>query len=147
MTIEGVLLTPQRIITVTGGDVLHAMKRGDVGECGFGEAYFSTVEQGAVKAWKRHRLVTMNLVVPVGQIRFVMYDDRPGAATRGVFQDVVLSTRHYSRLTVAPMVWIGFQGLGSPLNLLLNVASIPHDPGETERLDVGAINYEWNKGL
>ena len=142
--IDGVLLTPQRIISTDGGDVLHAMKRGDVGECGFGEAYFSTVSPRAVKAWKRHRTMTLNLVVPVGEIRFVMYDDRSTAPASGTFQEVLLSTDRYCRLTIPPMVWMGFQGLGAPVNLLLNVANMPHDPNEIDRLDIRAINYEWD---
>ena len=74
--IEGVLLTPLKTIDVAGGDVRHAMKRNDPGYVGFGEAYFSIVKTGVVKAWKRHKLMTLNLVVCSGKIRFVIYDDR-----------------------------------------------------------------------
>ena len=74
--ITGVLQTPLKMIDVPGGDVLRAMKRSDLGYLGFGEAYFSTVELGAVKAWKRHRKMVLNLIVPIGAVRFVIYDDR-----------------------------------------------------------------------
>ena len=53
--IDGVLLTPLKVIDVPGGDVLHGMKSSDSGYLDFGEAYFSEVEPGAVKAWKRHK--------------------------------------------------------------------------------------------
>ena len=66
------LLTPLKIIDVEGGNVLHAIKDTDQGFKKFGEAYFSTIEPGAIKAWKRHRKMTLNLVVPIGKIKFVM---------------------------------------------------------------------------
>jgi len=64
--IDGVVLTRLSIINIPDGDVLHAMKSNDLGYSGFGEAYFSIVKQNVVKAWKRHREMTLNLVVPVG---------------------------------------------------------------------------------
>ncbi|SVE62175.1 uncharacterized protein METZ01_LOCUS515029, partial [marine metagenome] len=64
-------VTPLRRIENAGGDVLHGMKQSDVGYTGFGEAYFSWVSASAVKAWKRHTQMTMNVVVPVGQVKFV----------------------------------------------------------------------------
>ena len=59
--IEGVMFTPLYIVDTEGGDVLHAMKSSDSGYSGFGEAYFSTVESNAIKGWKLHREMVMNL--------------------------------------------------------------------------------------
>lgn len=141
--IDGVLLTPLSRIPSLSGDIAHAMKRTDPGFSGFGEAYFSAVSFGAVKAWKRHRRMTLNLVVPVGEIRFVLYDDRKESTSSGMIQELDLSRDNYFRLTVPPMLWMGFMGVGQGLNLLLNVADILHDPDEVARLDVTAISYEW----
>ena len=66
--LDGVMITPLKIIQVPGGDVSHAMKISDPGFAGFGEVYFSNIESGVVKAWKRHRQMTLNLVVSVGAI-------------------------------------------------------------------------------
>lgn len=144
MMIEGVILTPLRIIRGDSGDVLHAIKRTEASFCGFGEAYFSTVNKGAVKAWKRHHDMTLNLVVPCGEIRFVLYDERPGSPSFGELSEITLSRGNYQRLTVPPMVWMGFKGLGEE-NMLLNIASIPHDPDEVDRMDTykNHIRYDW----
>ena len=83
--IEGLLLTPLKIIDVPGGAVLHGMKSSDPGYSGFGEAYFSRVEPGVIKAWKKHNLMTLNLVVCAGRIKFVVYDDRSGSTSNGIF--------------------------------------------------------------
>lgn len=143
--IEGVLLTRLKVIPAAGGNVLHAMKQGDSGECGFGEVYFSMVEPGAVKAWKRHRRMTLNLVVPVGEIRFVLFDDREGSGSKGEYMQEGLSLRNYFRLTVPPGLWMGFQGCGSGPNMLLNVADTLHDPDEVDRKDPGEIAYDWSQ--
>lgn len=140
-----VMITPLNIISVPYGDVLHGIKQDDAGYSGFGEAYFSTIDSGAIKAWKRHREMTMNLVVPVGEIRFVIHDDRPTRAPDKIFQQFVLSRQKYFRLTVPPMVWMGFQGLGCDQNILLNISNIKHSAHEVDRLDRGEIAFDWNE--
>jgi dTDP-4-dehydrorhamnose 3,5-epimerase len=142
MKLADILVTPLRRIDNAGGDVLHGMKQSDVGYTGFGEAYFSWVSFGAVKAWKRHTQMTMNVVVPVGQVRFVFRCIN----TDGVeeFRVVDIGVDHYARLTVPPGTWFGFQGLHTPKSLLLNIANIPHDPNEVEHLALTDINYVWN---
>ena len=87
--IEGVFITPQNIIETPGGDVMHAMKEIDAGFYGFGEAYFSEVSFNSIKAWKRHKQMTLNLVVPVGKIKFVLFDNREGSNDQ--FQEITIS--------------------------------------------------------
>jgi dTDP-4-dehydrorhamnose 3,5-epimerase len=144
--IEGVELTPLKIILGELGDVLHAIKRTEDSFHGFGEAYFSIVNKGAIKAWKRHHKMTLNLVVPCGDINFVIYDERPDSTTYGEINEINLSLQNYQRLTVPPMLWLGFKGLGNGLNMLMNVSDIPHDPNEFDRIDAykNHINYQWD---
>ncbi len=143
INIENVQLTPLLIIDGELGNVMHALKKTEPNFSEFGEAYFSTVHCGKIKGWKKHRQMTLNLVVPVGKIKFVIYDDRSGAFSKNQFFEVCLSPENYQRLTVPPQVWMGFQGVSSSLNLLLNLASIPHDPDETESCDLKDIPYSW----
>ena len=142
--IDGLSVTPLDIIDVTGGNVLHIIKASDKSYSGFGEAYFSTVDYGVIRGWKRHRDMTLNLVVPVGSVRFVAYDNRNNSSKVGSFQEVVLSKEHYNRLTIPPKVWVGFQGIGSGVNLLLNIANIPHDDFEVDHMPLESFNYDWN---
>jgi dTDP-4-dehydrorhamnose 3,5-epimerase len=139
VTLDDIQFTPLTRIDVAGGCVLHAMKQGDTGYGGFGEAYFSWVAAGAVKAWKCHTRMTMNLVVPVGHVRFVFCLDDSSA-----FRVEEIGEARYARITVPPGIWFGFQGLAAPQSLVLNVASIPHDPNEVERRGLSVINYAWN---
>ena len=140
--IKEVVITKLDIIETLGGSVMHAMKKSSAGYTGFGEAYFSQVDKGAIKAWKRHKKMTLNLVVPVGEIRFVLFDDREVSNTQ--FQEIIISRDNYCRITVPPMVWMGFQGLSDCSAMLLNIANIEHDPDEVDRLVLTDINYDCN---
>jgi len=115
----------------------------------FGEIYFSTVRPGAIKAWKRHRLMTLNLAVPIGQLRLVLFDDRPGSATQGRLQEMIMGEAAYRLVTVPPGIWSGFQGMGKIPALLANCATLPHDPLEVERWAPNdtRIPYHWPEGL
>ena len=144
--ISGVELTPLKKIEHPLGDVFHGMKTSDKGFAGFQEAYFSTIKFGEIKSWKKHLKMTLNLIVPVGEIQFVLFDDREDSITRNNFMEIVLSPQNYCRLTIPPYIWIAFKGLSSGLNLLLNIADIEHDPSEIMRLDIEGIKYDrWRK--
>jgi dTDP-4-dehydrorhamnose 3,5-epimerase len=137
-----IILTPLQKIETAGGNVMHAMKQADSGYAGFGEAYFSWVSAGSIKGWKRHTRMTMNLVVPVGQVRFVFRWINARGADE--FQIEEIGVNRYARITVPPGVWFGFQGLDVNQSLVLNIASIAHNPNEVERLSLTDINYDWN---
>ena len=141
VSVNGIYITPLKRISVPGGDVLHAMKKSDPGYVGFGEAYFSQVDGGAIKAWKRHKKMILNLVVPVGKIRFVLFDDREVSNSR--FQEVIISKDNYCRLTVPPMIWMGFQGLSDNVSMLLNIANIVHEPNEVDKKNIEQIEFNW----
>lgn len=134
---DGVILTPLKQIYHPKGDIFHAMKKSDIGFDGFGEAYFSTINQNDIKGWKKHTKMTLNIVVPVGNIEFVVYDEK----TKEFFS-TKLSHNNYQRLTVKAGLWMAFKGLDK-YNMLLNLASIEHDPNEAINIGIEEIKYEW----
>ena len=140
--IEGVIITPLSTIATPNGDVLHAMKNNSKGFTSFGEAYFSEIKPQTIKAWKRHRKMVLNLIVPIGEVKFVIFDDRKMDDTK--FYEVIISRENYCRLTIPPMVWLGFKGLANDNSIVLNVASISHDPKEVDRKNLEEINFEWS---
>jgi|TARA_B110000259_G_C13953371_1_gene377692 dTDP-4-dehydrorhamnose 3,5-epimerase len=140
--LDTILVTRLNQIPVEGGNVLHAMKQSDDGYSGFGEAYFSWVSKGSIKAWKRHTNMTLNLVVPVGKVKFVFYCSEKSNPVE--FRTEEIGEDNYVRLTVPPGIWFGFQGLESKNSLVMNIASIPHDNNEVERLLLDDINYNWS---
>ena len=144
--INGVIARPLRIIPTPGGPVLHMLRADDPEFTAFGEVYCSEVEPGAIKAWKRHKLMTQHFIVPAGRILFALYDDRPDSPTRGEAQEYELGRPDaYSLLTIPPMVWYGFKGLAAHPSLIVNCADMAHQANESERADPAAsfIPYTW----
>ena len=112
---------------------------------GFGEIYFSCVYPGAIKAWHLHKKMVLNYAVPYGRIKLVLYDDREGSRTRGEIQEIFMGIDNYCLVTIPPLVWNGFKGMGQETAVVANCATIPHDPHEIVRLDPfdPSIPYDW----
>jgi dTDP-4-dehydrorhamnose 3,5-epimerase len=144
--IDGVEYHPRRRIADERGAVFH-MLRNDAEEfTRFGEIYFSLVYPGVVKGWHLHHEMTLNYAVPVGMIKLVCYDDRPGSPTAGNVVEFHTGELDYGLVVVPPGVWNGFKGVGTEPALVANCATIPHRPDEIERLDPfeNHIPYDWS---
>ena len=138
-TLSKPILTELKKIKVEGGDVLHGLKKSESSYVNFGEAYFSIINEGCIKAWKKHNKMTLNLVVPIGTIKFVFLID----PVNGVFQTEEIGEDRYVRVTIPPGIWFGFKGIGSGSNLLMNIADIEHDPEEVDRRENLDFIYNW----
>ena len=140
VSLNDILVTPLKRIPTVGGDVIHALKNSDTGFNGFGEIYFSWVEQGAIKAWKCHQRMTLNLVVPMGEVSFVFHLTNQ----KNSFRTENIGEERYVRLTVPPGIWFGFIGRGSGQSLLMNLADMVHDPVEILRETTSEFIYNWS---
>ena len=143
--IDGVTVTPLRQIPDERGTVMHMLKSTDSVFTQFVEIYFSVVYPEVVKAWHIHTKMTLNYAVPIGKIKFVLYDERPNSPTFGEIQELFIGEDNYCLVTVPPNIWNGFKGCGTEMALVANCASIPHDPTEISRLepDNDRIPYDW----
>jgi len=143
--IEGVVITPLRQIFDERGKVMHMLRKDSPIFSEFGEIYFSCTYPGAIKAWHLHKEMTLNYAVIHGSIKCVLFDDRPGSKTRGCVEEYFLSPENYSLITVPPLVWNGWKGIGDETSIVANCATIPHDPSEIERKPVvdASIPYDW----
>lgn len=146
--IEGLRTTPLRRIPDERGAVFHMLREDTEGFERFGEIYFSSVYPGVVKGWHLHHEMTLNYAVPVGMVKLVCYDDRDGSPTRGNLVEIVTGELDYQLVTIPPLVWNGFKGVGTTPALVANCATIAHRPGEIERLDPheNDIPYDWARG-
>jgi dTDP-4-dehydrorhamnose 3,5-epimerase len=143
--IEGVKITPLKQIFDERGKVMHMLREDSLIFERFGEIYFSCTNPGAIKAWHLHKRMTLNYAVIFGEIKCVLYDDRPNSTTRGNVEEYFLSPENYNMITVPPLVWNGFKGIGTKVSIVANCATIPHDPQEIERKSAfdQSIPYNW----
>lgn len=145
--IDGVVIEPLKQIIDERGKVLHMLRADSPLFTRFGEIYFSVVNPGIVKAWKKHLRMTQHLAVPVGKIKVIIYDNRKNSPTFGKIDILEIGEDNYYLVKIPPMLWYGFQGLSVIPALIANCTDIPHDPEESERLDVfdKKIPYNWNQ--
>lgn len=143
--IEGVILTPLRQIFDERGKVMHMLREDSPVFSKFGEIYFSCTHPGVVKAWHLHKEMTLNYAVIYGEIKFVLFDDRPASTTRGEVQEFYISPENYMLVTVPPLIWNGFKCVGTKTAIVANCATLPHSPGEIERRSPfdPSIPYDW----
>lgn len=144
--IEGVIITALKKIPDDRGKVMHILKGTDPVFKTFGEVYCSTVYPGIVKGWHLHKKMTLNYATIKGNIKFVLYDDRKGSPTLGQTQEIYMGDNQYVLVTVPPLVWNGFMGIGQEEAFVINFTDIPHDPEEIVRMDPHSndtIKYDW----
>ena len=141
-----VQITDLNIYSDEKGSVLHMLRSDSSIFADFGEIYFSKIYYKSIKAWKQHQEMTMNIAVPVGKIKLVLYDDRDYSESQGQIDEFDLSDDNYKLVTIPPLIWVGFQGIEKKPSMLANLASIPHSPREVKRLDTfdKRIPYKWH---
>tara|TARA_B110000444_G_C18781205_1_gene567523 strand:+ start:487 stop:909 length:423 start_codon:yes stop_codon:yes gene_type:complete len=130
----------EKVIEIDNGDVLHGMKNDSIGYVEFGEMYFSEIKFNSIKAWKRHTSITSNILVPIGEVKFVLVIEEDNNLE---FKEFIISKKNYLRLTIPPLVWYGFKGVSHDKSLIVSLIDKKHDPNESESTELEGFNYEW----
>lgn len=145
--INGLQLSDTKIIENDNGNILRILRNDDIGFYGFGEAYISTIKYNSIKAWKKHHLMTSNLIVPIGLIKVVVYDDRVNSPTQNLINEFIIGPSNYKRITIPPNLYYGFAGLSKNLNHLVNISNITHDINEQESINILDFKIQYNNWL
>jgi len=103
------------------GSVAHIIRSPDFQ---IKEVYMSSVNKNTVKGWKKHKSMTLNLVVIKGRVKFTF-------VKRTQTSEHTIGEGNYGRLIVKPGCWFCFEGLDKE-NLIINCADMAHDPNEVE---------------
>lgn len=143
--IEGVQIIPLERIPDERGTIYHMLQADDPHFIAFGEIYFTTVYKGVIKAWHRHREMTLNYACIFGRIKLVIYDDREDSPTKGDLMEVFLGPDQYALVVIPPDLWCGFKGMSDPYAIIANCTTHTHDPSRTTRRDPfdSRIPYNW----
>lgn len=144
-TIEGVTLTPLKIIADDRGQVMHMLRQDSpafqrFGK--FGEVYFSGVYQGVIKGWKIHSRSWRNWSVPSGRVKATLFDSRENSPTKGATFEVVLGDHNYQLLTIPPGVAAAWKGVAPVMSMVANFASETHDPEEGKTVPLETYPYK-----
>ncbi|MFA6429864.1 MAG: dTDP-4-dehydrorhamnose 3,5-epimerase family protein [Patescibacteria group bacterium] len=141
--IDGVLLTPLKIIPDERGQVMHVLRSDAPHFKQFGETYISVIYPNVTKGWKLHSSMTSNMAVPVGRVKFVLFDTREGSPTKGQFQEVYLGDNNYQLLTAPAGVAYAWKNLLPISAYVVNCATEPHRPEEARMIPFHEVPYQW----
>ena len=139
--IEEIVITNLKRISVSDGDILHGMKKTDDGYSDFGEIYFSYILKDKIKAWKTHKKMTLNLVVPFGSVRFNFIQlNSKGLIDKRM--EITVSSENYCRITVPPNIIFGFKGIEKDASIVANIADITHSDDEVKKIDINEFVFK-----
>ena len=139
--IKEIIITYLKKIHVANGDILHGMKKTDDGYTDFGEIYFSYILNDKIKAWKIHKRMTSNLIVPFGSVRFNFIQlNSEGLIDKRM--EVTVSNDNYCRITVPPNIIFGFKGIGKDASIVANIADITHSDDEVKKIDINEFEFK-----
>lgn len=143
--IKGVFIKPLKVFSDERGKVMHMLRCDATFFKQFGEIYFSTINPGIIKGWKKHLKMTQHFAVPMGNIKLVIYDDRDNSSTKGEIQEIYIGTENYQLVRIPPLVWYAFKAVGNESALIANCTDLPHDPNEAIATDPfdKKIPYDW----
>ncbi len=145
LVIEGVKINKLRQIVDNRGKVMHMLRNDDKVFQKFGEIYFSTIYFKSIKGWHLHKESFLNYACIKGEVKLVLFDTRENSSSKNLHQEIILSPKNYSLVTIPPNVWNGFKGLDKDESIIANCLTIPHNEKEMVRkdpLDI-SFNYKW----
>jgi dTDP-4-dehydrorhamnose 3,5-epimerase len=143
--IKGVMVIPLKQIPDERGKIMHMLKCTDPHFEKFGEIYFSIGLPGVIKAWHKHKTMTLNNAVISGRVKLVLYDDRKNSPTKGELMELFIGEDNYCLVKIPPGIVNGYKTYGDKPAILANCATEPHDPNEIIRIDPfdNKIPYDW----
>ena len=143
--IEGIKITPLKIIKDHRGSVMHMIRNDNEVFEEFGEIYFSTIFENKIKAWHLNKEATLNYACVFGKVKLVLFDERKTSKTYGEYQELLLSLDNYSLITIPPNIWNGFKGMNKESSIIANCLNLPHNEKEMVRLEIDDMrfNYKW----
>ena len=147
--IDGVRINKKKQFVDERGKVMRMLRADDEEFTKFGEIYFSFTYPGVIKAWRKHKKMTLTYASISGKIKLVLYDDRNNSPTKGNIEEFFLSDENYFTITIPPLIWYGFKSIDNISAIIANCTDLPHSEGEIERKDYNdpSIPYNWGTKL
>ena len=147
--IKGVTVKQLKPICDERGRVMEIMRSDWTEFKTFGQVYMTTVYPQAVKAWHYHKKQTDSIVCLKGMLKLVVYDSRPGSATKGEVNEFFIGEHNPAIVQVPPMIYHGFKCVSNDEAVVVNVPthvynySMPDEyrlPFNTKK-----IPYNWDR--
>ena len=101
----------------------------------------SYILKDKIKAWKIHKKMILNLIVPFGSVRFNFIQlNSEGLIDKRM--EITVSSDNYCRVTVPPNIIFGFKGIGKGASIVANIADITHSDDEVKKIDINEFEFK-----
>lgn len=145
--INGVSVRELMVLENDLGGVKHMLKKQWSEFKSFGEVYFSTINPGIVKGWKKHDNTILNYTVPLGNVKVVIYDCNENSSSFGNIQEIEIGENNHVLLTIPSKVWYSFASLNNERAIICNLTSLEHSEDKHHQIELNndQIPYKWQK--
>tara|TARA_B100001175_G_C19152928_1_gene469094 strand:+ start:215 stop:619 length:405 start_codon:yes stop_codon:yes gene_type:complete len=109
------------------GQVIKMINRKDKFFKKFGEIYFSTILPGKIKAWRKHKKNTCNLMLLKGNVVIKLIKNNK-------IITIKLTERKKKLLRINRNIWFGIKNIGKVEGIIVNLIDNIHNDNEVERL-------------
>jgi len=145
--IDNVLVNKLNKIHDDRGAIYHMLRCDNSHFEKFGEIYFSIAFPGIVKGWHEHTKQTQNYAVIDGDIKLVLYDNRPESKTYKKIDEMIIGDKNYCLVTIPTGIATAYKNIGKKNSILANCSTLPHDKNEMINYDFkgNKIPYNWDE--
>lgn len=150
--IDGVVIRHQ-ISQVDGRGTLCEIldQRWNVAESPIVYVYQFTIRPGKAKGWHVHRLHDDRIFISQGELKVVLYDDRPDSPTQGMINEIHRSDLRRSLMVIPRGVFHAHLNIGTTDALLVSMPTREYDHSNPDvfrlPLDTDAIPYSFEDRL
>jgi dTDP-4-dehydrorhamnose 3,5-epimerase len=111
-------------------------------------SYLFTIRPGRIKGWGVHECQADRYFVVAGDLRVVLYDDRPDSPSRGRFHQEFFTDESRGLVRIPPGVWHADQNWGGQDAMVLNFPTRPYDHANRDKRRIdphsGEIPFDWD---
>ena len=144
INISGVKINNLKTFLTDGGSVGHVIKKNDKNFFGFGEVYYTSIKYNKIRGWKLHKKMIVNLMVLIGKLEIIIFDNRKKSKTNGKFKKIILNENDGKRLTINKNLWFAFKGISKTETKIINISNILYDKNELLEKKLNEINFDWS---
>jgi dTDP-4-dehydrorhamnose 3,5-epimerase len=110
-------------------------------------SYLITIRPGRIKGWGMHERQADRYFVVTGDVRVVMYDDRPDSPSRGRFRQEFFTDESRGLVRIPAGVWHADQNWGVRDAMIVNFPTRAYDRENPDKRRIdprsGEIPFDW----
>mgnify|MGYP006426815509 CR=1 FL=1 len=143
MEINGVVIEEPKSFVDERGKLLRMVRKDSPLFDNCSEIYFSVINPNVIKGWKKHLKMTQLFSCPSGNIKLVIFDDRPQSTSFQTYLEVNFGEQNHKLIKVPPGVFYAFKCESDIPAVMVNCANMIHDDNEVvhEAIDSDKISY------